>query len=433
MSTAVELNAALAELARSRLGLDLSAFAPAVVRRTLARMPGDYADLPTSQLVPLLSSLCVGETTFMRHSEHFEALRQLAPGIASDGRQLRVWSAGCSTGEEAYSLAAVLRAVGIRADVLATDVNARALAFARRGVYRPWSLRSVDLAANPWLRFDGLHVEVAPTIHSCVRFEPLNLATDPFPTGMDVIFCRNVLIYFHRDEALRVIRRMASALAPGGILVLGYVDPQPDLSVPVKRHTFGRASIYRRIAAIPNDGVRPPVPALRGKPEPPTPPVPAPPPAPVTRTSREGERPEMDQAYEHTEIEQRMLQVRSLLLQGQRNDAMREAERLRDALPGEAAPCVLLSVLAEESGDIEYALGMARRSAALVPDEPVAQLLMGHFLAEKGARELARVRITYARRLLDALPAGATPKSLGLDLDAAQLRRMIDAEARRLA
>ncbi len=206
-----------------------------------ARWLRDNAISP-HQLAALAAHLTPGETYFWRDPASFEALRRsVLPGLVqrrrSGSRRLRIWSAGCSTGEEAYSLAMLLELAIADLDqwelnLLATDINPRALQIARRGVYREWSFRGVPQELRERFfrpRPDGL-MEVLPHLRRRVSFARLNLADDVYPAqrndtqAMDLIVCRNVLMYFAPAQAARVLDRFANALVDGGWLLLGAAE-----------------------------------------------------------------------------------------------------------------------------------------------------------------------------------------------------------------
>lgn len=168
----------------------------------------------------------VVETAFWRHPEQLDAIGRIA--AAAEG-PLAIWSAGCATGEEPYSVAIALLEAGRagRGDrVIATDVSERALATARIGLYGPRALRKLPPAvAERWLAGQGdRRVGVAP--RALVWFVRHNVVSDPPPPGapFDVVLCRNVLIYFDGATATAALRRLADALRPGGTLVLGPVE-----------------------------------------------------------------------------------------------------------------------------------------------------------------------------------------------------------------
>jgi chemotaxis protein methyltransferase CheR len=199
--------------------------------------------------------LTVGETFLFRDAALWRLVEKtLLPDLARLTRPVWLWSAGCSTGEEAYTLAIVARrALGPGAfTVLGSDVNPKAVAAARVGVYTQWSLRGVDRD-----RLDGLIVSGTQTVRvhddvkAHVRFDTHNL-TDPAafpPTGMssfECIICRNVLIYMTPGAREKVIERLASCLTPGGVLVLGHGEAQGITmdGLVVERHDAG--VIYRK-------------------------------------------------------------------------------------------------------------------------------------------------------------------------------------------
>jgi chemotaxis protein methyltransferase CheR len=197
-----------------------------------------------AEVVQMIDRICTNETSFFREPHHFDVItQQAAPrwiAAADAGRRARratAWSAGCSTGEEPYSLAMALRAAlpaGWDLSILATDLSTRVLAHARAAVY------PIERAANVpvELRRGGLlrgiggqagKVKMAPEVREVVRFERLNLVSDAYATGplFDLILCRNVLIYFRADVRARVVDRLIGRLAPGGLLLLGHAESLP--------------------------------------------------------------------------------------------------------------------------------------------------------------------------------------------------------------
>jgi chemotaxis protein methyltransferase CheR len=177
------------------------------------------------EVIHLLDTITVGHTWFFRDLEQAEAIVSVLRTLAKGGSRPEVWVAGCSTGEDAYTVALLAGAAGIDIDVLGTDVNPRALERARAARYAEWSTRQVPRAhASHFNRVRGA-LELDTAVARKVRFERHNLVeTPPRPlrgAGWDVILCRNVLIYFRRSIAARVVERLAGALRPGGWLFLG--------------------------------------------------------------------------------------------------------------------------------------------------------------------------------------------------------------------
>ena len=205
--------------------------AEACVRALLA------GPLGQEEIEILADHLTIGETYFLRDPKVFEALRtkilpELIQARAGSEQRLRVWSAACCTGEEAYSLAITLADVlpGLedwKITVLATDINARFLAKAAAGIYSRWSFRNVP---DGWKEkyFEKVNEKqfaILPRYKRMVSFSYLNLVEDAYPSlatntnAMDVIFCRNVLMYFSADQAKRVGAKLQSSLMKDGWLV----------------------------------------------------------------------------------------------------------------------------------------------------------------------------------------------------------------------
>jgi len=197
------------------------------------------APLSREQADILSRALTIGETYFFRDPRSFQALeKHILPEIIRNrrtgGKCLRIWSAGCSTGEEPYSIAILLSRIlpdpeSWNIMLLATDINPAALEKGRQGVYGNWSFRD----APPWLmdyfrkRKDG-RFEIIPRIRKMVRFNYLNLAEDSYPSllnstnAIDIIFCRNVMLYFAPTLIEKVTVKFHNALQDGGWL---FVSP----------------------------------------------------------------------------------------------------------------------------------------------------------------------------------------------------------------
>ena len=212
-----------------------------------------------AELAEIARRTTVTETYFLRDANQFLAFEALASERTSAGKPLRLLSAGCSSGEEAYSLAISLlwvlpdlRQAGV--SITGVDINPDALEKARRGRYSAWSLRGVpdDFAAR-YLRRDGKEYVIESALREAVRFEPGNLARPELefwrPDSFDVIFCRNVLMYFVPEVARGVVARLAGALAPDGHLFLGHAENLRGLSSDFHLvHSHG-TFYYRRRAA----------------------------------------------------------------------------------------------------------------------------------------------------------------------------------------
>jgi chemotaxis protein methyltransferase CheR len=199
--------------------------------------------------VQMLNALSTNETRFFREPQHFELLNSyIFPKWAEEaatgrrGRKIRVLSAGCSTGQEPYSLAMVLldrfpAASGWEIEIIATDLSTRALEIAQSGI---WPAAKVDEIPSSYLKAFMLKgfadqagkMKAGPEIRSIIRFFRMNLNEPAYPlTGkFDMIFCRNVLIYFDQRGREQVVRRLASFLSPDGYLFLGHAESLHSMS-----------------------------------------------------------------------------------------------------------------------------------------------------------------------------------------------------------
>jgi len=192
--------------------------------------------LRRSELVALLDEITIGETCFFRNQTQLDALREIVlPGIlaakASGPRKLRIWSAGCSTGEEPYTLRMLFLEETDRLlkdwtfEIFGTDLNGRSLAYARNAVYGSYSTRHLTSHyRHEYFSPVGNQLQLASIVRAGVNFSRLNLSDDARMSAMrdmDVIFCCNVLIYFDLASKRRVIQHFFSNLLPHGYLFLG--------------------------------------------------------------------------------------------------------------------------------------------------------------------------------------------------------------------
>lgn len=219
----------------------------------------------------LLDAVTIQETHFFRNLPQIDALRRdVLPDLLrrsrSTGRPLTIWSAGCSTGEEPYTLAMLLVQLfeetgPFPVRIIGTDVSAAALDVARAGVY---SGRTIQLAepgaVERWFdeRSDGSY-SVAQPVRDLVEFRLQNLVTDepPFGTGeVDLVVCRNVTIYFGRETTVRLVRAFHRLLALGGYLLLGHAETLWQISEDFSLLPVGEAFVYRK-DAVPQNGRRP--------------------------------------------------------------------------------------------------------------------------------------------------------------------------------
>jgi chemotaxis protein methyltransferase CheR len=212
-----------------------------------AKTPAEYLEHLTvrgnreAELRLLLNEITIGETYMFRSPPQLEALRSvILPQIlkaksAMGFKRLHLWSAGCSTGEEPYTLAMFLleesekMLAGWTFDILATDLNDNSLAAAKAGIYGEYALRSTSeaLRRKYFKPHDEKRLQAGEQLKSLIRFERVNLNDDSkmtFLKGMDIIFCCNVLIYFDLGSKRKVMQHFYSNLLPGGYMFMGHAE-----------------------------------------------------------------------------------------------------------------------------------------------------------------------------------------------------------------
>ncbi|MBK8251324.1 MAG: methyltransferase domain-containing protein [Polyangiaceae bacterium] len=231
--------AGLEKCLHAHAGFDLPPWV--VETRAAARMAalqmseGAYLELVRSpfgaeELHLLVESVRVGETRFFRHKPHIDALTDVViPFWKAMGRSSpQVWSAGCATGEEPFTLAMMLHKAfpppSGKPSIWATDVSVEALSTAREAVYPSSVLRQVPAEWHSSFVADGEVVHIRPEIAGLVEFEKHNLADRVIRRGFDLVWCRNVLIYFAPEARARALEKLTQVLAPGGFLFLGYSE-----------------------------------------------------------------------------------------------------------------------------------------------------------------------------------------------------------------
>ena len=354
----------------------------------------------------LALELTVGETYFFRHPHHFkflrEALRKIAP-TRTPGDPIRMWSAGCSSGEEAYSMAiAALEALGPSAEtqveIVGTDINAECVARARAATYGEWSFRDVEPEVRArWFEGDGARFRVAEAPRAMVRFTERNLLDGPpfapamgaWSRGIDVIFCRNVLIYFEPAAIDRVTERLARALVRGGLLVPGPSDPllrSPELVVNTTRELIAYTRAHEEVVAAPT----PPAPRVATAV------------APAGAAPAPSPRPAKGAAIAPGEVIDR---ARRLADGGDLIAALTLIDDVlrRDPLRKEAY--LLRAVLAQAQGDHARAAADADRAILLQSSFAFAHVIAASSRAQLGEPLVARRHLRNARRLLLALTA----------------------------
>lgn len=220
----------------------------------------------------LLNLLTINHTYFFRNEPQFKALKHLIlPELISRRMQaannfsgskpvIRIWSAGCSTGEEPYSIAMVIRDIILDIDawdiqIIATDASTEALANAKTGVYNKNSVRLVDkdhlekYFIEKIDSFGNKAYAICDEIKKMVNFSYLNLAEESFPFNCDIIFCRNVVIYFELETTINIMNKIHSAIFDNGYLFIGYSESLQFISEKFKMEHWDEAIFYRKAEA----------------------------------------------------------------------------------------------------------------------------------------------------------------------------------------
>lgn len=415
----------------------------------LARLDG--GSLP-GETAALAQDLTVTETYFFRNAAQFHALREvvLPDRMAARGHEkaLRFLSAGCASGEEAYSIAMTIREViadpGWDIRIQAADINPAMLRKAREGCYSAWSLRDTSPEMQErWFRADGRNMILDRRILKAVDFQELNLisgAPNPLPPeGYDAIFCRNMLMYFPEDTARAVVARLTGWLARGGYLFLGHAETLRNLSQDFHlRHTHESFYYQRKdggpgsssaAAGIPLPPVRAPedrfvpaeawISAIRRSAQriqaltsivKPTPPPPA------ERTARIGAalellaRERFDDALNLVEqfppehgADPDVLLLKATLLshRGQLEAAERISRRLLQQDELSTGGHYVLALCREAAGDSDEAADHYQLAAYLDPAFAMPRLRLGLLFRRLGQRETARKALTSAASLLE--------------------------------
>lgn len=236
--------AAYAEKLRRRLGFAFEGIREVALTSGVLRLCKLHDERPDSLLerldrdhhlwTAMVEAVTIGETYFFRRPDHFEVVRSILERATGP---IHLWSAGCATGEEPYSLAILAAEVlgpeaSSRVSILGTDVNPAFLARAQHAVYRPWSFRGLSRARlERYFMPEGQEYRLCPSVAAMVTFRPLNLMEEAssWPCELDVILCRNVTVYFGVEEARDAVVRLGRCLRSGGWLIQDATDPRVDV------------------------------------------------------------------------------------------------------------------------------------------------------------------------------------------------------------
>jgi chemotaxis protein methyltransferase CheR len=402
----------------------------------------------------LILPLTIGETYFFRDSGQFSLLRhRILPELIDRNhgrRSLRIWSAGCSTGEEPYSLAILVHELLPTHDdwdivIVGTDVNKDAIATARRGIYRHHSLRTLDHGLrNRYFHQYRSEWELDGRFRSMVSFRQVNLLKDRFPdstadlSDLDLIVCRNVFIYFDRTAVTRVITKFTNTLHVGGYLVTSHAELHDQKPNGLCLKAFPESVIYQRqgVAAQGPETRSPQSPAVQ---------VPSVVPKPVPQSSTVLRQPRAISPARPARYS--VVEAPLTTLRPGDNDCSQDASSGLEALYRQAReyadvgnyeaarrdcqlalskeslaekPYYLLAQIAEVQGDLAAAKNFLKKILYLSPAAVAAHLELGALYAREKDLPRARKMLHLALEQLKALPADAAIEPFA-DLAAAQL------------
>ena len=406
--------------------------------------------LSPAQSKVLASHLTIGETYFFRDKKIFELIEgHVLPAIIHSRRgqeqHIRIWSSACSSGEEPYSLAILLTKMlpdlkEWNVSILATDIAPQSLKKASEGIYGEWSFRDTPhWVRDRYFRKTKKQFEIAPHIKRMVSFSYLNLAEDPYPAiitatnAMDIIFCRNVLMYFSRQRAGAVLHNLSRCLVDGGWLVIGPIEIQGTALPPHLHPTrFPGAVLYRKGAEPEGTsgtsqaareklaGIRKTAPAVTTRRF--TPPAQAKPPIFAEPGRPAGEPGALSE------------QARLLADQGKLVEALAlckeaiQSDKLNPALH------YLQANVLQEMGNTGEAAAALKRALYLDQDFVIAHFALGHLMQRQGRYREAEKHLGLARSLLQAYGRDEVPPEAE-GMSAGRLLKIIaavqDCESRR--
>lgn len=382
----------------------------------------------------LVDEVTIQETHFFRNPPQVRALRQhvlpeLLKHAEQNGRRLRIWSAGCSTGEEPFSIAMLLRELlpstdGWDVKVLATDVSQRALAAARTARYGARAVMNAtpEELARFFVAGPDHTYEVRPEVRELVEFRHHNLVTEPvpFPSNerIDLVLCRNVTIYFSRETTRELMKRLHTCLRDGGYLFLGHSETLWQVSDDFRLVSLGSgeaaAFVYRRLDVVTPER-RAVLPDRRTGEDP----KPAERRLRVRRTEKSAKpakpavKPTAKPKPAPPSADDLVAQARAALAKGRYGDAAALAEQAVEVEPLRGEAFYLAGLALVDLGDDDRALVELRKAVYLEPEMGFAHFLLAGVLDRLGDRAASAREYAAAADTLGLAPGDATAEELG--------------------
>jgi chemotaxis protein methyltransferase CheR len=408
----------------------------------------------------LICELTVGETYFFRNQSHIEALRQhILPELIQSHqstRRLRIWSAGCATGEESYTLSILLHQLlpyinDWNIQILATDINRGALQHAKAANYRAWSFRSTPANFQlDYFKQDGDTFKLLPHISRLVAFAYLNLAENSYPSlttgtnAMDLIMCRNVAIYLPESINRAIAKRFFQSITAKGWLIMGASETNMDIYREFKSHNLFGATVYQKITGtgalslpvkLKKDKTQP----INGKSEPALDPIDlhrTPPPLIESLAAQAAQEPGVDEQHNriyqeamakiesgHSDIAQALLleciqknpesphaYYQIARLQADAGHLARAQHWLQQTLnhdPLMAEAHYTLGLVYQEQGEFDTAIFQFNKILYLVPEFILAHFGLSILYQKTGQNKEAERHRSHAIRLVSQLPPDA--------------------------
>lgn len=405
----------------------------------------------------LIIGLTTGETYFFRDKGQFSLLKSwILPEILNrqkTERNLRIWSAGCSTGEEPYSLAMLVDELlpdksGWDIFILGTDINKEAIEKAKQGVYGQWSFRGAGKDfQNRYFQKSGSQWKLDERIKNIVIFRTGNLISDPYPNeeihDMDLILCRNVFIYFNRAIVSPVVEKISKSLREGGYLMTGHAELNPEELERLKPKMFPESVIYQCIQKRPEKPWVKSVPmASISLPEKVTIPKTVSPLPPLAKPEKKPTLPSfMDEALilfqagkysasiemlnellkdEPRRFDAHYLMAHAFANRGEYEKAAEHCQKAIEIDSFRADPYFLLAQLTHEKGEREEEIKLLKKVIYLAPSHVAAFIELGNIYDHEGDAAKAQKMRSSALEILKTFPLDARIEPY-VDFTAAEL------------